>query len=140
MPESHSLNKQETRRQPERPTPKTSWVLSGLLFIGAWGCPPGYADEVASQPIAGSITVSEHVNKAAKYWEMSDYVHARDEFRKVIRYSPTLLEGYEGLMSCCEKTREWPQVAFACEKIFGLDAQLKRQYEYDYGLALYNMN
>ncbi|MFX6023348.1 hypothetical protein ABTF26_20150, partial [Acinetobacter baumannii] len=84
--------------------------------------------------------VTKYANKAADAWEKGDYAGARDAFRQVISYVPNSVESYEGLMNCCEKTHEWPQVAFACEKIFSLSPERKKFYEYDYGVALYNMN
>lgn len=137
----HKSEANETKQQyTGLSQPRTLLALSGLLFMGiVQGTSPTFAEGVTGD-IGTSVTVTGHANKAAEYWEKADYIRARDEFRQVISYVPTSVESYEGLMNCCEKTKEWPQVAFACEKIFDLSTERKKFYEYDYGVALYNMN
>jgi tetratricopeptide (TPR) repeat protein len=121
---------------------KALLAFSSLLFLGLGHgqLPALAAEEGVTGDIGSSVTVTRYANKAADAWEKGDYTMARDAFRQVISYVPGSIESYEGLMNCCEKTHEWPQVAFACEKLFSLSPERKKFYEYDYGVALYNMN
>jgi Tetratricopeptide repeat len=90
--------------------------------------------------IGGSVLITKHANKAADYWNQGDYQRARDEFNKCISYDPKSVDYYEGVMYCCENTHEWSQVAGALEKMFSVAPEKKKFYEYDYGMALYNLN
>lgn len=111
-----------------------------LLVILGWSANLPCLGQSSSAAIGGSVTVTRHANKAAEYYESGDFINARDEFRKCIAYSPNSIEFYEGLMNCCEKTKEWDQVDFALEKMVALDPKQEALHQYDLGMALYHLN
>jgi hypothetical protein len=112
-------------------------ALSGLL-VGSMGSTmlPVHAEVDA----ASSVTVAKHANKAAEYWDKGDFARAKEEFKAVIGFVPNSVEYYEGLLDCSNKTNDWPSVVFAADKISSLSPERKKFYEYDYGMALFNMN
>jgi tetratricopeptide (TPR) repeat protein len=112
-------------------------ALSGLL-IGSLGST--VLPVRAQVDPAGSVTVAKHANKAAEYWDKGDYARAKEEFKAVIGFVPNSVEYYEGLLDCGNKTNDWPSVVFAAEKISTLSPERKKFYDYDYGMALFNMN
>lgn len=97
---------------------------------------PVYAEVDA----ASSVTVAKHANKAAEYWDKGDFARAKEEFKAVIGFVPNSVEYYEGLLDCSNKTNDWPSVVFAADKIASLSPERKKFYEYDFGMALFNMN
>ena len=114
------------------------WVYGslGLLTGAVLSCSHSYSDSLP----ASSVLLTKHVNKAADYYEKGDYERAKDEFRAVIGFAPNSVEPYEGLLECSERTKDWPQVAFAAEKIKFLCPECTKLYEYEYGTALFNLN
>lgn len=112
-------------------------ALSGLV-IGSW-C--GTTLPALSQvDAASSVTVAKHANKAAEYWDKGDYARAKEEFRAVIGFVPNSVEYYEGLLNCSERTADWQNVVFAADKIAALSPARKQFYDYDFGMALFNLN
>ncbi len=120
------------------PASRMTLALAASLLIGSLGCTALPA--LAQVDAAGSVTVAKHANKAAEYWDKGDYARAKEEFREAVSFVPNSVEYYEGLLNCAEKTQDWQNVVFAAEKISGLSPERKKFYEYDYGMALYNLN
>jgi tetratricopeptide (TPR) repeat protein len=122
---------------------KSSLGLLALSLILAGGGVL-FADPAAKAQgdaaIGGSVLVTKHANKAAEYWNQGDYGRAREEFLKCISYDPKSVDFYEGVMYCSENTHDWSQVAGSLEKMFQISPEKKKFYEYDYGMALYNLN
>ncbi len=87
----------------------------------------------------GSITITRHVNEAAKAFASRDYGKARDEYRKAIGLSPDTLEFYYGLYDVCVHSGEWDQVAYALQRIFELDPSKKQPLRAQYGEVLYHL-
>lgn len=112
-------------------------ALSGLV-VGSLG---GTTLPALSQvDAASSVTVAKHANKAAEYWDKGDYARAKEEFRAVIGFVPNSVEYYEGLLNCSERTADWQNVVFAADKIATLSPARKQFYDYDFGMALFNLN
>jgi len=110
-------------------------IFSAIIVTLVSAC-PGQAQDLPTN----SVTINKHINKAAEYYEKGDFARAKEEFRAVISYTTRSIEPYEGLLHCSEKTKDWPQVSFAAEKIAALCPERKNFYEYDFGTALFNMN
>ncbi|HEY9760422.1 MAG TPA: tetratricopeptide repeat protein [Oculatellaceae cyanobacterium] len=113
---------------------KASFLLAASLLVSNLNGP------VSAQESGVSVTLAKHANKAAEYWDKGDYARAKDEFKAALGFSPSSVEYYEGLLLCGEKTQDWPTVAFAADKISSLSPERKKIYDYDYGMALFNLN
>jgi hypothetical protein len=122
---------------------KKHWTRASALFwsgicVGSIACNSLPAQ--AQVDAAGSVTVAKHANKAAEYWDKGDYARAKEEYRAVIGFVPDSVEYYEGLLNCSEKTNDWQNVVFAADKIASLSPERKKFYDYDFGMALFNLN
>jgi tetratricopeptide (TPR) repeat protein len=113
---------------------RASFLVAATLLVSSLNGP------VSAQETGVSVTLAKHANKAAEYWDKGDYARAREEFKAALGFSPNSVEYYEGLLLCGEKTQDWPTVAFAAEKITALSPERKKIYDYDYGMALFNLN
>jgi len=131
-------NKLQPSKTRER-SGRTSLLLAlSCLVMGGWvGLPLPAQSQVDA---TSSVTVAKHANKAAEYWDKGDFARAKEEFKAVIGFTPNAVESYEGLLNCSEKTGDWPSVVFAAEKIAALSPERKKFYDYDFGMALFNMN
>lgn len=113
-----------------------SIVICSFLFSGLTNPAGATGDSTGS---TGSVTVTRHVNEAAKAFAARNYAKARDEYRIAIGLSPDTLEFYYGLYDVCIHSGEWDQVAFALDKIFSIDPAKKKQLGPEYGQALYQL-
>jgi tetratricopeptide (TPR) repeat protein len=132
------MNKSLSSRTYKHPRQIATLVALSSLLIGSLGS--GMLPARAQVEAAASVTVAKHANKAAEYWDKGDFARAKEEFKAVIGFVPNSVEYYEGLLDCGNKTNDWPSVVFAAEKISTLSPERKKFYDYDYGMALFNMN
>ena len=132
----HMIKSQPSRTS--KPVNKSMLLLAASLLIGS--LTGSFLPALSQVDAAGSVTVAKHANKAAEYWDKGDYARAKEEFRAAIGFVPNSVEYYEGLLNCSEKTQDWQNVVFAAEKIATLSPERKKFYDYDFGMALYNMN
>ncbi|PWU00497.1 MAG: hypothetical protein C5B53_03995 [Candidatus Melainabacteria bacterium] len=109
----------------------------GLIALAVLVATPAFAvgDDTGS---TGSVTITKHANEAAKAFAKQDYATAKYEYRQAIGLSPTTIEFYFGLYDTCVQAKDWPEVAFALEKIFELDPSKKKLLGAQYGEALYH--
>lgn len=121
----------------DKKNPNGPWSLAIITML-TFSISPVLAvgDNVGS---TGSVTITKHLNNAAKAFAIRDYATAKSEYRIAIGLSPESIEFYYGLYDVCVHSGEWDQVAFALEKIFELDPSKKQQLGAQYGEALYHM-
>lgn len=119
---------------------RVSKMLALSLLLAGASVSAVSAQEGGSAAIGGSVLVTKHANKAAQAWNQGDYATARDEYTKCIGYDANNPEFYQGVIESCEKLKDFQRAAGALEKLFAIAPDKKKFYEYDYGLALYNLN
>lgn len=111
-----------------------SFILCAFLSLSIQ--PQSLADNVGS---TGSITLTKHVNEAAKAFAAKDYGKAKEEYRKAIGLSPDNLDYYYGLYDVCVHSGEWDQVVYALKRIFEIDPSKRQPLLAQYGEALYHL-
>ena len=119
---------------------RVSNLLALSLLLASASVSAAFAQESGSAAIGGSVQVTKHANKAASAWNQGDFGTARDEFTKCIGYDASNPEFYQGVIESCEKLKDYARVTGALEKLFSIAPDKKKFYEYDYGVALYNLN